>query len=69
MNPAGTATVLEGELALSKDPTAELAAAALAAQEAAGLDRADFIVIAVQPDTVTKQAVEVARRAIGAGGL
>lgn len=39
----------EGRLRLSRAPAAELAAAATRAQEAAGLDAADFIVVAVPP--------------------
>lgn len=41
--------VTEGQLRLSKAPTAELAAGALRAQEVAGLEAADFLVVAVQP--------------------
>lgn len=46
---ASAALVEEGRLRLSRAPHAELSAAALEAQEAAGLDSADFIVIAVTP--------------------
>lgn len=46
---AGVRIVPEGRLRLAKAPTAELGSAALQAQEAAGLDAADFIIIAVTP--------------------
>lgn len=43
-------------LKLSRAPVSELAAAALKAQEVAGLDAADFIVIAVPPGTADAAA-------------
>lgn len=45
----GAKTVPVERLQLSPSPTAEIAAMATAAQKEAGLTRADFIVIAVEP--------------------
>jgi hypothetical protein len=45
----GVRIIPEGRLRLAKVPTAELGDAALQAQHAAGLDAADFIIIAVTP--------------------
>lgn len=47
----GVRIVPEGRLRLSKAPTSELGDAALQAQHAAGLDAADFIIVAVTPGT------------------
>ena len=48
MPRTGVRTIPEGRLRLSRSPVAELAAAALQAQEAAELaDGADFIIVAV----------------------
>jgi tripartite-type tricarboxylate transporter receptor subunit TctC len=59
--------VPEGRLRLAKSPTAELAAAALRAQEGAGLEHktgADFIIIALAPGTATDEvARKLAKRA------
>lgn len=55
----GTATVPVERLRLSRAPTADLAAAAIEAQKTAGLDQADFVVLAVEPGTV--DLVELAR--------
>jgi len=50
--PAAEARIVtEGTLRLSRAPTAELGAAALQAQKAAGLKAADFIIVAVAPGT------------------
>lgn len=42
-----TTTVPVEKLKLSKAPAAEIAAAAMAAQRDAGLDQADFVIVAV----------------------
>lgn len=63
MDPAAARHVAEATLRLSKAPTAELAAAALEAQEAAGLERADFIVVAVPPGTAPATVDAVAAAA------
>lgn len=60
---AGFALVARERLELSRSPTSELAAAALDAQRAAGLERADFIVVAVRPGEVV-DAGDVVRRAL-----
>lgn len=49
MPRAGTSTVSTEKLDLSRAPTAEVAAAALEAQKAAGLEKAAFVVVAVEP--------------------
>jgi hypothetical protein len=49
---------------LSAAPTAEIAAAALEAQKAADLERADFIVIAVEPGDLARRGTDV-RVALG----
>jgi len=49
----GARVVPEGRLKLSRSPSADIAAAAMQAQEAAGLTTADFIVVAVKPGTAT----------------
>lgn len=46
--PAVTTVTVE-RLRLSRAPAADLAGAAMQAQQAAGLARADFIIIAVDP--------------------
>lgn len=48
MARTATARVDAERLLLSKAPAAELAAAAQDAQRAAGLERADFVVVAVE---------------------
>lgn len=52
--------IAEERLRLSKSPASEIAQAALDAQQAAGLDRADFLVIAVEPGQadVAEQAID-----------
>lgn len=47
----GVRIVPEGRLRLAKVPTSELGDAALQAQQEAGLDAADFIIVAVEPGT------------------
>lgn len=64
----GAKTVPVERLQLSPSPTAEIAAQAIAAQKEAGLTRADFIVIAVEPgqSDVAHGAAAAAVRAAGA---
>lgn len=64
---AGVKIVPEGRLRLSRAPTAELGAAALLAQEEAGLDAADFVIVAVEPglgDDALAKAVRDAAAAL-----
>lgn len=58
----GSSGVTEGELRLSRAPSAELAAAALRAQQDAGLEAADFIVVAVRggEGPAAQQAIDAA---------
>lgn len=65
MTDTGVALVASETLNLSKSPTSELAAAALAAQNAAGLERADFIVVAVTPGELG-DVVDNVRRVVAA---
>lgn len=61
----GARIVPEGRLRLARAPTAELGSAALQAQEAAGLDAADFIIVAVTPgagDDALVRALEQAAK-------
>ncbi len=57
--PAAARIVPEGRLRLSKSPTAEIASAAYQAQNAAKLEAADFIIIAVP---VGRAGDELAKR-------
>lgn len=71
---ARTAIVDEATLRLSRAPAAEIAAGALMAQKAAGLERgADFILIAVPPgsavDVVTGIAAAAALELAHVGDL
>lgn len=60
---AAARTIPEGRLRLARSPTTDLAAAALQAQQAAELQAADFIVIAVDPgaagDVLVNELVRV----------
>lgn len=57
-DPSAAEYVVEGRLRLSPAPTSELAAAALRAQEAAGLgEGCDFIIVAV-PSGAAPDAVD-----------
>lgn len=51
MDPAASAVVAEAQLRISSAPVAELAEGALTAQARAGLETADFVIIAVTPGT------------------
>lgn len=62
----GVQVVPEGRLRLSRSPTAELAAAAYLAQQAAGLDAADFVIVAVAPGTATDALARDVEKAAGA---
>jgi arginine repressor len=63
MPDAGAKYVPVGRLLQSRSPVTELGAAAMQAQDAAGLDRADFIVIAVEPGTADALAPLLERTA------
>lgn len=52
-----------GNLMQSDSPIAELGAAAAQAQEAAGLERADFVIVAVAPGGAGTVVGELERRA------
>lgn len=62
----GTSVVASERLRLSRAPAAEIAAAALQAQRDAGLERADFVVLAVEPGKLdaAKAAVDGAASSI-----
>jgi len=64
---AGVRIVPEGRLRLSRAPTSELGAAAQQAQAEAGLDAADFVIVAVEPglgDDALAKAVRDAAAAL-----
>lgn len=61
MPDAGAKYVPVGRLLQSRSPVAELGAAAMQAQEAAGLEAADFIVVAVTPGTADAVVADVER--------
>lgn len=63
MPDAAAVYVEEARLRLSRAASAELAGAALRAQEAAGLDSADFIVVAVPPGAAAGGAARAAEEA------
>lgn len=63
MPDAAAKYVPVGRLYQSRAPTAELGAAAMQAQEAAGLEAADFIVVAVTPGTADAVVADVERAA------
>lgn len=63
MTATGVALVASETLNLSKSPTSELAAAAVAAQNDADLERADFIVVAVTPGELGN-VVDAVRRVL-----
>lgn len=50
--------VTEERLTVSPAPSAEIAAAAMDAQARAGLDRADFVILAVPPGAATASLVD-----------
>lgn len=55
----GTALVARAALEVSASPAAEVAAAALDAQKAAGLERASFVLVAVEADRLADVAAAV----------
>lgn len=63
--PNAVGELASGTLELSRSPAAEIAAAALAAQRTAGLERADFVVVAVEPGNLHRTA-ELVRSALDA---
>jgi hypothetical protein len=66
MNPSAATFVSEARLRLSKSPTSEIASAALEAKQDAGLERADFILIAVPAGTAPGTLAAVTAAAAGA---
>lgn len=60
---AGLKIIPEGRLRLSRAPAAELGAAALLAQKEAGLDGADFVIVAVAPGSGDDALVKALRDA------
>lgn len=63
---AGARYVPLGRLLQSRSPIAELGAAAQQAQQDAGLERADFIIVAVTPGTADAVTPELERAAAAA---
>jgi len=59
--------VTAGTLKLSRAPTAELGAAAMQAQKAAGLEVADFVIVAVPPGSADDAMAARIVAAAGAG--
>lgn len=60
----GVRIIPEGRLRLAKAPTAELGDAALQAQQAAGLDAADFVIVAVTPGTADDTLARAVEEAV-----
>lgn len=65
MPAAAAKYVAVGRLYQSRAPVAELGAAALQAQQAAGLEAADFIVVAVEPGHADAVVADVEAAARG----
>ena len=63
---AGVRIVPEGRLRLSRAPTSELGAAATLAQQEAGLDAADFVIVAVQTGLGDDALAKAVRDAVAA---
>lgn len=64
MDPVAARHVPEGRLRLSRAPTAELASAAMEAQQGAGLEAASFVVVAIPPDVAGGPVVEAITAAL-----
>ena len=60
----GTDTVTVERLQLSRAPHADVTAAALEAQRAAGLEAADFVVVALEPGRLA-DATDAVERVLG----